>query len=381
MLKVPELISRATPVRFPIVGPAAAKAGEDIGAGQTGYGAGEATGLIGSIAMPEAIRSGVKNLRPTIATIAGESIPVRASQESGVASAAEKISADKPLQRFDIEKTQPAAKRAISNVATDIKSAVGERVPAIDAETALKKLRNAPSKAADLADSAEKIRDFARPVFDKLDELTKDDPQTFSELQKQERSAYRRDDFETAQKARDAQEAVLDRYADQFKANDLKGARSLWRQASALDDVHDALNGKTVVGPTPIKFRMKGAPDPGYIYGKNFAKQVQALKTDGALARAGLAAQHVQALQDLGTLLEKSGAVQQADLVSKAAKAVKIAAGGPGTLGAGYVASRLLGRILTDPNAATTMLGLMRLTAPSTSGTGLLLRGANESGD
>ncbi len=38
---------------LPGIGPAAAKAGEDIGAGKTGQGLGEATGLIGSIVAPE----------------------------------------------------------------------------------------------------------------------------------------------------------------------------------------------------------------------------------------------------------------------------------------------------------------------------------------
>jgi hypothetical protein len=355
----------------PIVGPAAAKTGEDIGSGQTGYGAGEGTGLIASVLAPEAIKSGVRGLRPTTATLAGESIPVRASQGSSVANAVEKVSADKPLQRFDIEETQPAAKRAVGNIATEVKNAAGERVPALDAQSALNKLRSAGSKATDLGDAAEKVRDYARPVFDKLDELTKNDPQKFSDLQKQERAAFRRDDFEGAQKARDAQEAVLTKYADQFNAADLKNARSLWRQAGALDDVHDSLNSKSVTGPTPVRFRPQNAPDPGYISGKNFARQIQALKTDGTLAQAGLTPSHIQALQDLGTLLEKSGGVQQADLIAKAAKAVKIAAGGPGSLGTGYLASRILGRILTDPNAATTALQAMKTSAPVASAVGV----------
>jgi hypothetical protein len=356
---------------LPVLGPAAVKSGQDIGAGKTGYGLGEGAGLITSVVAPEVVKKGVSAFKPTTATIAGESIPVRASQESGIANAVEKVSADKPLQRFDIEKTQPGAKRAIGNIATEVKNAAGERVPALDAQSALRKLRSAASKAVDLGDAAEKVRDYARPVFDKLDELTNDDPQKFSDLQKQERAAFRRDDFEGAQRAREAQEAVLTKYADQFDPNALKNARSLWRQAGALDDVHDSLNSKSVTGPTPIKFRPQNVPDPGYISGKNFARQIQALKTDGTLAKAGLTPSHVQALQDLGTLLEKSGTVQQADLIARAAKAVKIAAGGPGSLGTGYLASRVLGHILTDPNAATTALQAMKAAAPVSSGVGI----------
>jgi len=329
---------------------------------------------------PEAVKAGVKGLRPTTATIAGERVPVRASQESGIASAAEKVSRTKPLQQFDIEQTQPAARRAVGNIATDVKNAAGERAPALDAQSALNKLRAAGTKAVDLGEAAEKVRDYARPVFDKLDELTKNDPQTFSDLQKQERAALRGNDFEAVQKARDAQEAVLNRFADQFNANDLKTARSLWRQGSALDEVNEAFHSKGVSQPTPVNFRPENAPDPGYINGKNFAKQVQTFACDGTFTKAGLTPTHIQALQDLGTLLEKSGGVQQADLIAKAAKALKIAAGS-GTALTGWAASAVLGKILTDPTAAATTLRMLQGVAPVSSATGITHRYNDETGE
>ena len=230
-----------------------------------------------------------------------------------------------------------------------------------------------------MGDAADKVRGYARPVFDKLDELTKDDPQTFSDLQKQERAALHKEDFEAVQKARDAQEAVLTRFADQFHPSDLKTARSLWRQGSALDEVNEAFHGKGITQPTPVKFRPSNAPDPGYINGKNFAKQVQTFAYDGTFTKAGLSPTHIQALQDLGTLLEKSGGVQQADLIAKAAKALKVAAGS-GTAFPGWAASAVLGKILTDPNAAATTLRMLQIASLVSSATGITHRYNDETG-
>lgn len=185
-------------------------------------------------------------------------------------------------------------------------------------------------------------------MFEKLDQLTADEKFTFSDLQQQERSAYRRGDYDAAKQAKFEQEKLLDKFKDRFDPKDLENARANWRQASALDDVHDALTSKSVLQPTPVELRPTGRPDPGYINGKGFSKTILQLRNDGTLAQAELKPEHIQALEDLGTLLEKSGNVHKLPAVYKALKAVA----GVGSVGTGYAASALLGKVMTDADVA-----------------------------
>jgi hypothetical protein len=331
--------------------------GQSIGdAAKTGAVAGLAGGAL------ETGAEGIKALAPAVKEIAGEEIPVRGSQDSGVARAAENAAPSKTLEKFDTEQTQPAAKRAIGNIATEVKNAAAEKLPARDAEAAIQKLRDATKTAENLGDAAQVVRDQSKPVFEKLDALTKGQEMTFSDYQQQERGAFRRGDIQAAKEARAAQENILTQYQNQFNPDDLQAARTNWRQASALDDVHDSLNSKSVVGPTPVKLRPVGSPDPGVINGKNFSKEILKLANDGTLQRAGLTPDHVQSLQDIGTLLEKS-AVDKPDSLNKAFKVAKVAVGGPATGGTGYLASLGLGKIMTDPAAAAKVLKAVQGTA------------------
>jgi len=256
---------------LPILGPAAAKAGEDIGK-EPLYGSGEAAGLIASVLAPEAIRG----LKAKPAEVAGVEVPVRAS---------------KNVSSFDLERTQPAARRAMANVASDVEGRAISN-------------HSLPEQAADLSERAEQIRAQSKPVFEKLDELTKGEEETFSDLQRKERYARARKDFETADQARAKQDAIFERFKSEFSPDDYTNARANWRQASALDKVHDAIGSATQ--PTPAEFRQKGVPDTGYVNGKLLSKRILKLRQDGTLNEAGLSAQGVQDLQDLGTLLEKT---------------------------------------------------------------------------
>jgi hypothetical protein len=324
----------------------------------------------GTGAVLGAATEGVKALAPAVKEIAGESIPVRASQESGLANAAENVAPTKSLSKFDVNETQPAAKRVIGNVATEIKNAVNERMVSADSDAAIAKLRNTSSKAADLGDAADQIKAQSKPVFEKLDELTKNDEMKFSDWQKQERAAYRNGDIEKAKQAKAAQTDILNRFKDQFDPKDLENARANWRQASALQDVHDGLNTKSVVGPTPVELRPKGTPDPGYINGKAFSKQILAMSNDGTLEDAGLTPEHIQSLQDLGTLLEKSSNVHKLgklwtllEIGSGTGAAIAHPATAVPTLASAvpaYLASRGLGRVMTNPEFADGVVKILR---------------------
>lgn len=320
-----------------------------------------------------AIETGVQAVKaaaPIVKKIAGERIPVRASQENKLANAAEIAAPSKPLERFDVNETQPAAKRAVGNIATEVKNAANERISPADAEAAISKLKAASEKATDLNDAAQQIKRQAKPIFEKLDDLTKDQDMKFSDWQKEESAAYRRGDIEAAKKAKDALAKILDTFKDQFDPKDLKNARANWRQASALQDIHDSLNTKIVVGPTPVELRPKGIPDPGYINGKAFAKQVLKLTNDGTLTSAGLTPEHIQALQELGTLLEKSANVhkfgQLARLTELSGAGLGILLHPAATLPAAkvavpaFVASRVLGRVMTNAAFADGVVNVLR---------------------
>lgn len=256
-------------------------------------------------------------------------------------------------------------------IATDLKNAASERTAAIDADAALQKLRDVSNKATDLRDAASRIKGQSKPVFQKLDELTKDEDFKFSDWQKQERAAYRRGDFDVAQKAKAEQERIIDRFKDQFNPRDLQTARENWRQASALEDVHNTLNKKSVVGPTPIDLRPKGVPDPGVIDGKNFAKEILKMANDGTLQKAGLTPEHIQSLQDLGSLLENGGAQRRFSRLltpknAAAAEAIGLILHPPSAVAAAkvaapaYAASQALGKIMTDPNVAAGIVSALK---------------------
>ena len=283
----------------------------------------------------------VNKVAPTVKKVAGELIPVRASQTSGAANALENIAPTSKLQEFDVRKTQPAAKRAIGGVASDVASKeIGGQTLA--------------STAKNLEERAAQIKTQSSPVFEKLDDLTKNEPVKFTDLQKQERAAYRQGDIETANKARSAQENILNRYQSQFGPDDYSNARANWKQASALEQAHDALNSKGVVTSTPVKFRPPN--DPGYIKGKNFANTVLSLKNDGTLKDAGLTPAHIQSLQDIGTLLEKSSNVHKLHPLIRLVEATA----GTGSAGTGLAASHFLGSLMTNEKLADNVAAILR---------------------
>ncbi|MFL6437710.1 MAG: hypothetical protein ACJ71Q_09035 [Terriglobales bacterium] len=350
----------------------------------------------------EGVGNVVKSLAPTTEKIAGTEIPVRASSESKLADAAESVSRSKPLQKFDVEQTQPGARKAIGNVATDVKNAATpkfangnggtdtqafkdavmeispgksfadlngpEQSKVLARAQELKTARNglsAASKATDFGDAADQVRAQAKPVYEKLDTLTKDQEMTFSDLQRAERSAFNKGDFDAVTKYQREQDKIFETYKDQFSDPDAyQNARRMWRQASALDKIHDTVTAKGVMESTPNGLIPKGAPDPRYIKAKQFTDTILHLRDTGLLKDAGLTPQHVQDLQDIGRLLRKSGEIQNTNQLMKVLKVgTKIAVGGPATAGVGYGASAVLGKIMTDPKAAATAVKVLQSSA------------------
>ncbi len=286
-------------------------------------------------------------LKPGVKEIAGTKIPARASQSSAIARAAEDVANPSSLEKFDVQQTQPAAKRAIGNIATEIRNAALEKRP-VSLSTPTQPLPEVSS----LKEAAQSLKNEAQPVFQKLDDLTANEEMKFSDWQKTERSALRRGDYEQAAKARGQQEALMSKYANEFDANDLSNARANWSQARNLEDLDKKLSTKSILQPTPEELRLSNAPDPGYINGKQFGKQILALRNNGSLRAAGLTSEHIQSLQNIGTILERgnvspSSMSQILQFAGKVSKKVS---------GAQYVVSRLM----TSPTFATKVEGALK---------------------
>jgi hypothetical protein len=335
-----------------------------VGTAQSGlHGAGlsealETGGITGGLSAGlGAAGEAIGALKPGIKEIAGETIPVRASQEPGIARTAENAAGDSALQKFDVQQTQPAAKRAIGNVASDVANTARSRTVPNDSQAAISKLQRIMSagKVNDFADAAKAIKAEAQPVFRKLDDLTAGEDMKFSDWQKSERSALRRGDYEAATKARSAQENLLQKYSDHFDPNDLSTARANWRQASALEDIDSKLNTKGILQPTPEALRKTGVPDPGVLNGKAFSKQILALRENGSLKAAGLTPEHIQSLADLGTLMERGNVApsQLSQLVQLAGKVSKKVSG----------AQFVVGKLMTSPTFAANLEGALKSNA------------------
>jgi hypothetical protein len=327
-----------------------------VGAAQAamhGADAGEAakTGVLtaGTSAALESAGNVIGALKPSIKRVAGENIPVRASQESNLARTAENVADNRSLQKFDVEQTQLAAKRAIGNVASDVSNTARSRMLPDSPQAAIEKLQSlvAGKNVGNFADAAKAVKAEAQPVFRALDDLSAGEEVRFSDWQKAERSSLRRGDYEAAAKARTAQQALLDKYSEYFDSGDLQKARAAWKQANALEDIHAKLNSRSVLEPTPESLRRINVPDPGVINGRNFSKQILALRNNGALQAAGLSPEHAQILQDIGTLLERSAPAQSrfGDLVQLAGKFSKKVSG----------SQFVVNKLLTSPKAAATI--------------------------
>jgi hypothetical protein len=215
-----------------------------------------------------------------------------------------------------------------------------------------------------LDEAAESLKTAAKPVFDRLDTLTKGGETTFSDYQRLERMARRSGDFDAADAAREAQEKILDKFSDQFHPDDLKKGRALWRQAVGMDELSDKIFGnKGIMHDTPPELLSGQSMDLGYLNGKNLSKQLIQLNRDGVLEKAGLTPTHRQALQNIATTLSKGNNVSKMNGLVKGLAALGVAIGthglGVGTLateaqtaGGALFASKVLGKIMTDPRAA-----------------------------
>jgi len=335
----------------------------------------------------EAVGGALNVIKPRVSA---EGIPVRASASSVIRKALEHVADSGDLKKFDVEQTQPAALKAMGRIADEAKTA-GLAKNAIRAGTeagakadtdfwaAAKKEIGWPGKGSlsdvltraqemkakagvpsNTAHSFEEASDIlhqeAKPTYDKLDELTKHEDTKFSDYQRMANMAGKAGNFELKKAAVKAQEEILDRYETEFKPDEYKKAKALWRQGIGLDEISDRIFGsKSIIHPTPPELLEGKTLDPGYVQGKALSSELLQMRQDKLFEKAGLSADHVQALQNIATTLAKGNNTSKMNAI------VKIAAGfaaaghpgpGVGALGGTYVASRVLGKLMTDPRAA-----------------------------
>jgi hypothetical protein len=296
----------------------------------------------------------VKALAPGVKVIAGTEIPIRASETSRVSSAAEFGADSKALQKFDVGQTQPAARKALGEVAgkTAVRAAQDTVNPlSMSANDSAKISADIPASVSNFGDAADSIRASSKPVFQKLDQLSSGE---FTKAQQLERLGRRADDFEAVQKGRDTQQQILEKYKDQFSGPELQQAKANWRQSSALDSLQDSIDKST--HPTPPELYKEGQPDPGYINGKQLRERILDLTQSGELQTALKDPKHVQDIQDLGKLLENGNNIRKVSDITKGLLAVgqgatAILAGHPAgaaAIATEYAAAKTMGQVLTS---------------------------------
>lgn len=380
----------------------------------------------------ETAAEGVRAIAPATKTIAGAEIPVRASQDSAVAKQLENVADSGKLKEFEQKTQAGAREamgniatevrdKAVDPLIKQPEGTPPRTLPAIKGEDVNRSLaeqtarrdlgsaastvpESAPSDAGRLVkevgsqaatipssvlgdvnfpagealpkvelpraesfgEAADSLRKTAQTeVFQKLDQLSDN---ALSKAQNQEKLAWRARDLNAVQEARDAQDAVFNKFQSEFSPDQLTQARGAWRQASAFDAIQAAVDNATHA--TPAELAKMGQPEVGYIHGNELRENLLTLsqKTND-LDVAFKDTNHAQNMQDLGLVLEKgdksserlnagmkaliaggqvAGAVLKGDkgLVRKAA----------GAVGAEWAAGKMLGKIMTDPEAGKTLL-------------------------
>ena len=212
--------------------------------------------------------------------------------------------------------------------------------------------------------ASDEVATRAKAGFQKLDELSGGE---FSKAQKEADLARSSLDFEgkkAYQAALDKQTALFKQHAGEFPDEDLQQLKDDWRQKSGLDELATRFNRS--VGPTPSELTTAGEPDIGYVNPKQFRNSIIDAVQNGEFDKAGFTPEHVQALEDLGRILDKAqvstGLNATLGSVAKylGRRAVGSAIGGivggvPGAIvgaaaehGAEYLAGKMLGGVMTD---------------------------------
>jgi hypothetical protein len=335
---------------IPLLGPFAANLTERALHGDP---TGAATELASNVVAGEAIKQGVKAVKgavgPRTTEVAGEQIPVRASQESATAAQAERLASQPQLRRYAARETQPSVRKAIAKT-----TAAAYEVPGAEGLPPT-------SDAFGFGKAADALRDRSQPVFQRLDALSEGE---FTKAQAKARAALRMRDFDAYESAQATQQAIFDQFADEFQGDTLPKAKLDWRRSSALDSLATRFNRS--IHATPEGLLAKGEQDYGYINARQFREAVIDAEQKGELDKAGFTGEQIGNLETFGRLLEKANTVKKfsaltrhilrAGLAGATGHATTALETFGGTMAVEAGVGAVLGRIMTSPDALNTLI-------------------------
>lgn len=325
---------------IPAVGPAAAKAGEDIGEGNTAYGTGEAAGLLSSIVAPYAVGKVIGKaadvLTPDSVEIAGENIPTRSK-------VLDVLGGTDAQDAFDRAEQNPAGRRAVANVANDA-AGTGETVKATPPV----------EDPLGIREAAEVPKARAKAGWNTVDDLTNGD---FSAAQQDALDAA--DDF-TAQGKKQYREAnakvesLIDQHADSLpEGTTAQSLKADYRQYIGMQKLARSFD--TAFETTP------GESDAGYIDATRLREKIADMRQQGVFKQANFTNNHVSTIDDIAVRMQQAS---ERARISKVAAGVAADAGihllgakATAAIGVPLAATRFLfGKVLTNPNVAGTLL-------------------------
>ncbi len=337
---------------LPGIGPAAVKAGQDIGEGKTAYGAGEATGLIGSVLLPEVVKGAGKVVSTavepsTVELPGGEQMPVRSSKLADVVAGPERQDA------FDRAVQNPAGRKGISNLAGEVADSgeIAKVVPPVEDPLGIRQASEAPKARAKAGFQA-----VDNATNNALSQAQQDALDASDDFTAEGKKSYREANAKVEQLINDN----ADRLPDGTTAESLK---SDWRKFVNLQKVAKSFD--TAYVPTP------GEADAGYVNPTTLRAKIADLRQNGTLKAAGFSGNHIQTLDEIAVRMQQASERIRIGRVATALSADlgvhTIGTAATAKLAVPAMALRfLVGKALLNPNVAGTLLrGLKAGYAPS----------------
>lgn len=153
----------------------------------------------------------------------------------------------------DMARRQPEAQKMVKDVARNATRGALDRLNAPrEAQLAVTGAEVTPARfqpvnaeeisnnVHSFGDAAEQVRAHAKPVYEKLDELSKG---RFSEIRMDLTKANKAKDAKGIRTAQEKLDKILETHKDDVNAEDYQAAKDGWRDAKILDKLHNAVEG------------------------------------------------------------------------------------------------------------------------------------------
>jgi hypothetical protein len=323
---------------------------------------------------------GIASIAPKTAQIAGEDVPVLASQTGAKgAKATEALAKTSEGGRAQLanfaEDQQAASQRALGNVADrTAKNAISD----LDAAKPIQANR-VLSKATDFSEAADQLKGAAKEYFSDIDKSTNGE---FAKLQGERsdilKALRRTDKFNDMQDLRNElaevqvrEDALFNKYS--LNATDkaaLASARKAWKQGVAMEELGERIKASTSGVPadvSPLKTTTGEAIEQSAetVSGTKLSKQLRSMDSNTLDTALGGNAAHRNILFNLADLIATGDNAAKVGRILGWIRAAKVGSGAAGLFthtgavlgGEAALESggSLLGAILTKPRIATTL--------------------------